>query len=172
MNTFLELKVENARLQERLQALRVRSQELSKNQFARGSLTFSNGTMSAQLAANLGFDGAPEYAHSSYYNQMPAHGYGQSVVGYLPPVEDDADERRAAKRVSFVCSFTSLLLFVSGVRNFMCWPEADVVYSVQCSRRKCTRRISTCALLVDVRIHPNGERFVLSLRSSCRADRF
>lgn len=109
MNTFLELKVENARLQERLQALRVRSQELSKNQYSRGPLTFSNGSMSAQLAANLGLEAAPEYAQSSYYNPMPTHGYGASAVGYSPQVEDDAEERRAAKRVrlsSSVCSET------------------------------------------------------------------
>lgn len=104
MNTFLELKVENARLQERLQALRVRSQELSKNQFTRGPLKFSNGAMSAQLAANLGFDSAPEYAQSSYYHSVPAHGYGASAMGYLPPVEEDADDKRAAKRVSLPIS--------------------------------------------------------------------
>lgn len=111
MNTFLELKVENARLQERLQALRVRSQELSKNQFTRGSLSFSNGSMSAQLAANLGLDSAPGYAQSSYYNSMPPPGYGASAVGYLSQVEDDTDERRAAKRVSFPSFFVCWLGF-------------------------------------------------------------
>lgn len=122
MNTFLELKVENARLQERLQALRVRSQELSKNQFNRGSLPFSNGAMSAQLAANLGFDSAPEYAQSSYYHSVPAHGYGASAVGYLPQAEEEADERRAAKRVGFsISSLDSWVSVVScGLEGFAC----------------------------------------------------
>lgn len=110
MNTFLELKVENARLQERLQALRVRSQELSTAQITRGTvpLTFSSGSMSAQLAANLGLDSAPDLTHSSYYgNGMSGHGHGYGAGGgggsYMGQAEEDAEERRAAKKVSWLC---------------------------------------------------------------------
>lgn len=125
MNTFLELKIENARLQEHLYALRLRSQELSTAPLTRGSvpvpsssltsslsnalsnsLSFSNGSMSAQLATNLGLDPARQLANSGYYGHGSyggPSGFGAGMVvsgssGY-GQLEDEESERRASKKV-------------------------------------------------------------------------
>lgn len=81
LNTFLELKVENARLQERLQALRTRSQELGATQAAaaaasRASIPFGSGSMSSQLAVHLGLDAAQPFSTDYPYYSVASHTYG------------------------------------------------------------------------------------------------
>ncbi|ETW86160.1 hypothetical protein HETIRDRAFT_239856, partial [Heterobasidion irregulare TC 32-1] len=81
LNTFLELKVENARLRERLQALRARSQELGATQAAaaaasRASIPFESGSMSSQLAVHLGLDAAQPFSSDYPYYSVASHTYG------------------------------------------------------------------------------------------------
>ncbi|KAI0273452.1 hypothetical protein BC834DRAFT_853891 [Gloeopeniophorella convolvens] len=95
LNTLLELKVENERLQQRLGTLRARSQQLSVMQGVQQIGSYTGEDMTAHFTTNIGF---PTQALSgdptrSYY-PVAAHDIG-GYLGYTPADDDtDAEPRR------------------------------------------------------------------------------
>jgi hypothetical protein len=102
LNTLLELKVENERLQQHIRVLRAHSQQISAGQVAQHLGPYPADDMSAQLAANLGLparstlSGDPSRPHYSSIS----HGY---EAGSFPAVlEDDGDSEPRRKKAIFL----------------------------------------------------------------------
>jgi hypothetical protein len=98
LNTLLELKVENERLQQHIRVLRAHSQQVSAGQVTQHLGPYAADDMSAQLAANLGLParstlgGDPSRPHYSSIS----HGY---EAGNFPAVlEDDGDSEPRRKK--------------------------------------------------------------------------
>ncbi|KAH9961200.1 hypothetical protein BGW80DRAFT_1438779 [Lactifluus volemus] len=98
LNTLLELKVENERLQQHIRVLRAHSQQVSAGQVTQHLDPYAADDMSAQLAANLGLParstlgGDPSRPHYSSIS----HGY---EAGNFPAVlEDDGDSEPRRKK--------------------------------------------------------------------------
>ncbi|KAI0317568.1 hypothetical protein OF83DRAFT_1058454 [Amylostereum chailletii] len=82
LNTFLELKIENARLQHRLQALRGQAQGVFASQAGGGE----------PLAANLGLDAAPSLREPASYYSPASHNYGNAM--YATEEEDEQKRKK------------------------------------------------------------------------------
>jgi hypothetical protein len=105
LNTLLELKVENERLQQHISTLRAHSQQLSAPHAAQHMGSYSTGDdLSAQLAANLGLptrstiDGG-DSSRPSHYSSL-SHGYEPG--GGFPAIsslEDEGDIEPRRKKV-------------------------------------------------------------------------
>jgi hypothetical protein len=102
LNTLLELKVENERLQQHIRALRAHSQQISAGQAAQHLGPYAADDVSAQFAANLGLParstsgGDPSRPHYSSIS----HGY---EAGSFPTVlEDDGDSEPRRKKAMFL----------------------------------------------------------------------
>src|SRR5712675_1279477 len=92
LNTLLELKVENERLQQHISALRAHSQQLSTTQVVQDMGQYTGDNLSTRLAANLGFAARSTLGgDSSRPHYLPiAHGYEASSSFSGIPVLDDA----------------------------------------------------------------------------------
>ena len=101
LNTLLELKVENERLQQHLSVLRAHSQQLSATQSALQMGSYAGDDLSAQLAANLG--GLP--SRSTLGGDLPRahysmpHGYEAGAALPASSLEDDGDAEPRRKKV-------------------------------------------------------------------------
>ncbi|TFY51824.1 hypothetical protein EVG20_g10821 [Dentipellis fragilis] len=106
MNTFLELKMENARLQERLRVLKEFSAAQTQAAQAGGSAGY--GAVPSQIPVNMGFDGVSAYssgsggdpssmAPASYY-ALQNHGYGAGAYAAVVTAEDDGEDQQAKKK--------------------------------------------------------------------------
>jgi len=101
LNTLLELKVENERLQQHLSALRAHSQRLSATQSAQHMASYAGDDLPAQLATNLGLPSRSTLSGDSSRPQysMP-HGY--EAGGDFPTtssLDDDGDAERRRKKL-------------------------------------------------------------------------
>jgi len=106
LNTLLELRVENERLQQHITALRAHSEQLSATQSVQHMGTYTGDDLSAQLAADLGFPARSTIggdSSRSHYSSMP-QGYeaGGSFPAISVPEDDgDAEPRRKKLKKSF-----------------------------------------------------------------------
>jgi len=102
LNTLLELKVENERLQQHISALRAHSQQLSATQLVSDMGPYAGNNLSTQLAANLGFTARPTLGgDSSRPHYLPmAHGYEASgSFSGIPVLDDDGDTEPRRKKL-------------------------------------------------------------------------
>jgi hypothetical protein len=103
LNTLLELKVENERLQRHISALRAHSQQLSATQVIQDMGPYAGDNLSTQLAANLGFAARSTLGgDSSRPHYLPmAHGYeASSGFSGIPVLDDDGDTEPRRKKVN------------------------------------------------------------------------
>jgi hypothetical protein len=100
LNSLLELKVENERLQQHISTLRAHSQQLSATHAAQHMSSYTDDDLSAQLTANLGLPVRPTIGADSLqpHYSMP-HGY-ESGGGFPTAPEDDGDSEPRRKKVS------------------------------------------------------------------------
>ncbi|KAH9998174.1 hypothetical protein BJV74DRAFT_877267 [Russula compacta] len=110
LNTLLELKLENERLQQHISALRAHSQQLSATQVAQHMGSYTGDDLSAQLAANLGLPTRSTLGGDSsrpHYSSMP-HGYEASAnLPAISVLDDDGDgEPRRKKYICNTCGRT------------------------------------------------------------------
>jgi hypothetical protein len=102
LNTLLELKVENERLQQHLNVLRAHSQRLSATQSAQHVASYTGDDLSAQLATNnLGLPSrSTRGGDSSRPQYSMSHEY--EAGGDFPTIspEDDGDAERRRKKVN------------------------------------------------------------------------
>ncbi|KAA1469364.1 hypothetical protein DENSPDRAFT_834962 [Dentipellis sp. KUC8613] len=103
MNTFLELKMENARLQERLRVLKEFSAAQPPVAQASGSAGY--GAVPAPMPVSMGYDGVPAYASgssgdpSASYYALQSHGYGAgSYAAAVPAADEDGEDQQAKKK--------------------------------------------------------------------------
>ena len=102
LNTLLELKIENERLQQHINTVRDHSQQLSATHAAQHLSSYPGDDLPAQLTANLGLPARPTIcADSSRPHYSMPHGY-ESVGGFsaLSALEDDGDSEPRRKKVS------------------------------------------------------------------------
>jgi len=108
LNTLLELRVENERLQQHLNVLRAHSQQLSATQSAQHMGSYAGDELSAQMSTNLGLP--PRSAHGrdlSRPHYSASHGYEAGASGGAFPTiaspedEGDAEPRRKKPKKSF-----------------------------------------------------------------------
>jgi hypothetical protein len=102
LNTLLELKAENERLQKHINTLRAHSQQLSTTHAAQLMGSYTSGDLSAQLAANLGLSSRSTIggADSSRSHYPLPHGYEPD--GGFPAIsslEDEGDTEPRRKKV-------------------------------------------------------------------------
>jgi hypothetical protein len=115
LNTLLELKVENERLQQHLSALRAHSQRLSATQSAQHVGSYSGDDLSEQLATNLGLPSHSTLGGDSSRQQYPmSHGYEAGGDFPTTSLEDDGDaERRRKKVIRFLIPTYSRFLLLT-----------------------------------------------------------
>jgi hypothetical protein len=110
LNTLLELKVENERLQQHISTLRAHSQELSATHAAQHMGSYTSDDLSAQLAANLGLPTRSTIGgDSSRSHYSLSHGY--EPAGGFPAIsslEDEGDSEPRRKKVCHLCHLTSV----------------------------------------------------------------
>lgn len=100
LNSLLELKVENERLQQHISTLRAHSQQLSATHAVQHMGSYTGDDLSAQLTANLGLPARPTIgADSSRPHYSVPHGY-ESGGGFPTALEDDGDSEPRRKKVS------------------------------------------------------------------------
>lgn len=100
LNSLLELKVENERLQQHISTLRAHSQQLSATHAAQHMSPYTGDDLSAQLTANLGLPARPIIgADSSRPHYSTSHGY-ESSGAFPTALEEDGDSEPRRKKVS------------------------------------------------------------------------
>ena len=111
LNTLLELKLENERLQQHISTLRAHSQQLSTTHAVQHMGSYTSDDLSAQLAANLGLPtrstiGGGDSSRSHY--SLP-HGY-EPGGGFtaISSVEDEGDAEPRRKKVCHLYDLTSV----------------------------------------------------------------
>jgi hypothetical protein len=108
LNTLLELKVENERLQQHISTLRAHSQQLSTTHAAQHMVSYTGEDLSAQLTANLGLPARSTIgADSSRQHYSIPHGY-EPGGGFpaISAIEDDGDAEPRRKKVSHLYDLT------------------------------------------------------------------
>jgi hypothetical protein len=113
LNTLLELKIENERLQQHINTVRDHSQQLSATHAAQHLSSYPGDDLPAQLTANLGLPARPTIsADSSRPHYSMPHGY-ESVGGFsaLSALEDDGDSEPRRKKVSHLHDLTRVACF-------------------------------------------------------------
>jgi len=99
LNSLLELKVENERLQQHISTLRAHSQQLSATHAAQHMRAYSGDDLPSQLTANLGLPARPTVgADSSRPHYSMPHGY-ESGSGFPTALEDDGDSEPRRKKL-------------------------------------------------------------------------
>ncbi|KAH9997483.1 hypothetical protein BJV77DRAFT_1065110 [Russula vinacea] len=101
LNTLLELKVENERLQQHISTLRAHSQQLSTTHAAQHMGSYTGDDLSAQLTTNLGLPARSTIgADSSRQHYSIPHGY-ESGGGFpaISAIEDDGDAEPRRKKL-------------------------------------------------------------------------
>jgi len=105
LNTLLELKVENERLQQHISTLRAHhTQQQSATHASQLMGSYTGDDLSAQLAANLGLparstNGNADSSRSHY--SLPPHGYGEPGGGFpaISSLEDEGDAEPRRKKL-------------------------------------------------------------------------
>jgi hypothetical protein len=102
LNTLLELKLENERLQQHISTLRAHSHQMSATHAAQVMGSYAGDDLSAQLAANLGLPtrstiGGADSSRS-HYPLPPGYEPGGGFPA-LSPLEDEGDAEPRRKKV-------------------------------------------------------------------------
>jgi hypothetical protein len=114
LNTLLELKLENERLQQHISTLRAHSQQLSATHATQHMGSYTGDDLSAQLAANLGLPtrSTIDGGDSSRSHYSLPHGY-ESGGGFpaISSLEDEGDAEPRRKKVRPLNDLTSVACF-------------------------------------------------------------
>ena len=115
LNTLLELKLENERLQQHISTLRAHSQQqLSATHAAPQHMgSYTGDDLSAQLAANLGLPSTRstiDGGDSSRSHYPLPHGYEPGGGGFpaISSLEDEGDAEPRRKKVRHLCDLASV----------------------------------------------------------------
>jgi hypothetical protein len=111
LNTLLELKLENERLQQHISTLRAHSQQLSTTHAAQHMGSYTGDDLSAQLAANLGLPtrSTIDGGDSSRSHYSLPHGYEPgSGIPAISSLEDEGDAEPRRKKVRHLYDLTSV----------------------------------------------------------------
>ena len=106
LNTLLELRVENERLQQHLNVLRAHSQQLSATQSAQHMGSYTGDELPSQMATNLGLPARSTHGRDlSRPHYSASHGYDAGPSGAFPSTsslspEDDGDAEPRRKKVN------------------------------------------------------------------------
>lgn len=147
LNTLLELRVENERLQQHLNVLRAHSQQLSATQPAQHMGSYAGDELSAQMSTTLGLP--PRSTHGrdlSRPHYSASHGYEAGASGAFPTIsspEDEGDAEPRRKKVNRLIT------------------QAHVTFSSDTLPSPKNHSVATSifAIRVAVRIPRNGERY-------------
>ena len=100
LNTLLELRIENERLQQHIRALRAHSQQISAGQVTQHLGSYAVDDMSAQLAVNLGLPARSTLSADSsrpHYPSIP-HVYEAGGCPAITMLDDDGDSEPRRKK--------------------------------------------------------------------------
>jgi hypothetical protein len=113
LNTLLELKIENERLQQHLSTLRAHSQQTSATHAAQVMGSYTGDDLSAHIAANLGLPTRPtigggDSSSRSQHYPLP-HGYEPGgAFSDIASLEDEGDAEPRRKKVRHLHHLTSI----------------------------------------------------------------
>jgi hypothetical protein len=112
LNTLLELKLENERLQQHLSTLRAHSQQPSTTHAAQHMGSYTSDDLSTQLAANLGLPArstavASADSSRSHYSLPPGYEPGGGFPA-ISSLEDEGDAEPRRKKVRHLHDLTSV----------------------------------------------------------------
>ncbi len=110
LNTLLELKLENERLQHHISTLRAHSHQLSATHPAQHMISYTGDDLTAQLTANLGLPTRSTIGgDSSRSHYSLPHGY-ESGGGFpaISSLEDEGDTEPRRKKVRHVYDLASV----------------------------------------------------------------